>query len=176
MKRITSYDDFNPQRPDPLREGWKDAGYGYKEYRPPGMMQTLKRKAKSLFGVERGQDREKLTQIYDEIKNPPYQNYMTGVRDITGEHPALVCQLGPRNLSIMCDPRDPSIRWGGKELDLVDLELECDKLYRFIKMRLDLTENTHSPSDNTIKDTKNVFSSYPGVAGVAHRTVNTSLI
>jgi len=35
---------------------------------------------------------------------------------------------------------------------------------------------SHSPWDTTIKDMTNVFSSFPGIAGVAHRTVNTSLI
>jgi len=34
----------------------------------------------------------------------------------------------------------------------------------------------HSPWDTTVKDMTNVFSSFPGIAGVAHRTVNTSLI
>lgn len=35
---------------------------------------------------------------------------------------------------------------------------------------------SHSPWDTTIKDMTNVFSSFPGIAGVANRTVNTSLI
>ncbi len=34
----------------------------------------------------------------------------------------------------------------------------------------------HSPWDTTIKDMTNVFSSFPGIGGVAHRTVNNSLI
>lgn len=34
----------------------------------------------------------------------------------------------------------------------------------------------HSPWDTTIKDMTNVFSSFPGIGGVANRTVNTSLI
>jgi hypothetical protein len=176
MKNIISYDNFTPESFDPLQEGWKDAGYGYKRYQPPGMLQTLKRKTKSLFGIESSQDRERLGQIYKEIENPPYQGYISDVRDISGEYPALVCQLGPRNLSVMCDPQDPSIRWGGSELDLMDIDDECQRLYRFIKKHMGLTENTHSPTDNTIKDPKNMYSSYPGVGGVSNRTVNRSLI
>lgn len=176
MKNIVNFDDFVPGTPDSLQEGWGDAGYGYKKYQPPGMLQTLKRKTKSLFGIETGRDREKLSQIYQEIENPPYEDYISNVRDITGEYPSLVCQLGPRNLSIMCDPRDPSIRWGGSDLDLVDIEDECNRLYRFIKSHTDLSEDSHSPSDNTIKDPKNLYSSYPGVGGVDNRTVNRSLI
>jgi len=35
---------------------------------------------------------------------------------------------------------------------------------------------THSPWDTTIKDAKNIFSAFPGIGGVANRTVNTSLV
>jgi hypothetical protein len=35
---------------------------------------------------------------------------------------------------------------------------------------------THSPWDTTIKDTKNIFSAFPGIGGVANRTVNTGLV
>jgi len=41
-------------------------------------------------------------------------------------------------------------------------------------MRFD--ENSHSPWDTTIKDAKNIFSAFPGIGGVANRTVNRSLI
>ena len=35
---------------------------------------------------------------------------------------------------------------------------------------------THSPWDTTIKDAKNIFSAYPGIGGVANRTVNQGLV
>lgn len=37
-------------------------------------------------------------------------------------------------------------------------------------------ENSSSPWDTTIKDVKNLFSAFPGIGGVANRTVNRSLI
>jgi hypothetical protein len=67
MKNIISYDNFTPESSDPLQEGWKDAGYGYKRYQPPGMLQTMKRKTKSLFGIESSKDRERessLSRLY----------------------------------------------------------------------------------------------------------------
>jgi hypothetical protein len=130
MKNIKSYQDY---KENIIQEGFRDAGYGFKKYEPPSTMQTLKRKTKSLFGIENSEDRRKLEAIYSEIENPPYSNYLRSVRDISNEFPSLVCQLGPRDLSIDCDPKDPFIRWGNKQLDLVELEHECEKLYRSIK-------------------------------------------
>jgi hypothetical protein len=130
MKNIKSYQDY---KENIIQEGFRDAGYGFKKYQPPSTMQTLKRKTKSLFGIENAEDRRKLESIYSEIENPPYSNYLQSVRDLSNRFPSLVCQLGPRSLSIDCDPKDPSIRWGNKQLDLADLEHECERLYYFIK-------------------------------------------
>ena len=49
------------------------------------------------------------------------------------------------------------------------------KISSFSPMRR-FNENTHSPWDTTIKDAKNIFSAFPGIGGVANRTVNRSLI
>ena len=49
------------------------------------------------------------------------------------------------------------------------------KISSFSPMRR-FNENSTSPWDTTIKDTKNIFSAFPGIGGVANRTVNRSLI
>lgn len=49
------------------------------------------------------------------------------------------------------------------------------KVHNFYPM-MRFNENSHSPWDTTIKDAKNIFSAFPGIGGVANRTVNRSLI
>lgn len=130
MKNIKSYENFTQNN---IQEAFVDDGYGFKKYQAPGALQNLKRKTKNLLGIEDQGDRHKLQDIYKEIENPPYPNYLHSVRDLSTRYPILVCGLGVRNLSIDCDPKDPSIVWGNKKLDLKNLEDEGEKLYYFIK-------------------------------------------
>lgn len=57
----------------------------------------------------------------------------------------------------------------------VKKESESYRINSFSPMKR-FNENSHSPWDTTIKDTKNLFSAFPGIGGVANRTVNRSLI
>ena len=57
----------------------------------------------------------------------------------------------------------------------VKKELEDYRINSFLPMKR-FNENSHSPWDTTIKDAKNLFSAFPGIGGVANRTVNRSLI
>ena len=68
-----------------------------------------------------------------------------------------------------------------EDSDMYNYPLRCRvkkddyKISSFSPMRR-FNENSTSPWDTTIKDPKNIFSSFPGIGGVANRTVNRSLI
>jgi len=68
-----------------------------------------------------------------------------------------------------------------EEKDLGKCQVRCKvkkddyRINSFLPMRR-FNENSHSPWDTTIKDAKNIFSAFPGIGGVANRTVNRSLI
>lgn len=110
MKHIKIYEDF---KQGPLRK-------------EPSIFQKAWKGAKDLVGIESSKDREALETIHRIIGMNDSYGFVKNVREI--KPGVIVAWLNDQSLTV--DTETPEIIWKGKSLDLNDLDLEANTVYR----------------------------------------------
>jgi hypothetical protein len=114
MKHIKIFEDFN-------------------QFKKPSLLQKAVQAGKRFIGYEKKEDREALDKIYRAIgyKDPsgiPDRTFVENIREIK---PGVIVAwiLGK---SITVDSNESTIMYNGKNLELTDMEYECDSLYHVL--------------------------------------------
>lgn len=151
MKNVVHFDDFDSNSLGNVDESFlfpdRKKQFGqFQTYKRPGMLQQMARKAKSFVGMENKKDREDFEKFMSALMNPPYPDFISGIKDITGSDgvTAMVAYTGMGNLLVRCDDKDPIISFKGRDLDLADLEDECKRLVQILKLEAE----EHGPYPN----------------------------
>jgi len=150
MKNVIHYEDFDSNSKQSIQESFfssnKSKLGSLQPYKRPGMFQQMTRKAKSLAGIENKQDREDFEKLITALMNPPYPDFIRGIKDETGSDgvTTMVAYTDMGNLLVKCDDKDPMISFKGRNLDLTDLEEECERLVSLLKLEAE----HHGPYPN----------------------------
>lgn len=150
MKNVIRYEDFDANSKQSIQESFfgsnKPKLGSLQPYKRPGMLQQMTRKAKSFVGIENKQDREDFEKLITALMNPPYPDFIREIKDETGSDgvTAMVAYTDMGNLLVRCDDKDPMISFKGRNLDLADLEEECERLVSLLKLEAE----DHGPYPN----------------------------
>lgn len=120
----------------------------FEEVGKPSFFQRAVKGTKSFLGIESKEDRKTLDNIHriideDRIKvRTGEQGFVSNIREI--KPGVIVCSIASNSLTV--DTIDNEILYKGKELQLNDTQMECDKLYhslnRFLpKPKYDISFN-----------------------------------
>ena len=105
----------------------------FEEMERPSMFDRLKRnltkKGKEFIGYEKKDDRETLEHLHKIIGLNHSMDTVSNVREI--EPGVIVAWI--MNKSLTVDKNDHTIMYKGKELDVNNIELECESLYDELK-------------------------------------------
>ncbi len=150
MKNVIRYEDFDVNSKQSIQESFfgsnKPKLGSLQSYKRPGMLQQMARKAKSFVGIENKKDREDFEKLITALMNPPYPDFIRGIKDRTGSDgvTAMVAYTDMGSLLVRCDEEDPIISFKGRDLDLADLEDECERLVQILKLEAE----EHGPYPN----------------------------
>ena len=105
----------------------------FEEFKKPSLFQKAVQAGKKFIGYENEQDREALDGIYRAIYYKDSES--TGksfVQDVREINPGVIVAwiLGK---SITVDCNEPTIMYNGKNLELGDMDYECESLYNVLK-------------------------------------------
>ena len=106
----------------------------FEEFKKPSLFQKSVQAGKKFIGYENEQDRESLDSIYRAIAYK-YTSGMTDksfVQNVREINPGVIVAwiLGK---SITVDCNEPTIMYNGKNLELGDMDYECESLYNVLK-------------------------------------------
>lgn len=104
------------------------------KYKKPSFFNKFKKGFKDLHSIESKQDRETLYKVIERIKNPPYDGFISNIRMIGNE--TIAASIGNNTLVVDCNPQNPEIRFKGNNLDLNNIEFECQLLFNILKHRM----------------------------------------
>lgn len=110
MKHIQIYENFQE---GPMRK-------------PKGFFSKMVQGAKDVMGIENPQDRKSLESIYRTLDMDPSYEMVSNVRKI--KPGVMIASLNRKGLTV--DSETPEILWGGKVLDLNDIQGEARSLFR----------------------------------------------
>lgn len=150
MKNLVDYKQFNANSLQNVDESFLSPDRAklkpFQTYKKPGMLQQMARKAKSFVGIENKKDREDFEKLITALMNPPYPDFIRGIKDRTGSDgvTAMVAYTDMGSLLVRCDEEDPIISFKGRDLDLADLEDECARLVQILKLEAE----EHGPYPN----------------------------
>ena len=126
----------------------------FEEFNKPTMFQKALKGTKQFFGIESKEDRETIEELHRKISNDISKKgtdeliATKNVREIKPQ--VIVCNI--LNDTLTVDKNDNTIMYKGKDLQLKDIELECDRIYqalsRFLpKPNYDIVKNTKRTRD-----------------------------
>lgn len=110
MKHIQIYENF---KEGPMRK-------------PEGFFSKMVKGAKDVMGIENSEDRKSLESIYRTLDMDPSYEMVGNVRKI--KPGVMIAYLNSKSLTV--DSETPEIIWGGKPLDLNDIQGETRALFR----------------------------------------------
>ena len=99
----------------------------FEEFKKPNFLQRAFKSTKRFIGVESKDDRESLDTIYRTLSSD--FDFVKGIREI--KPGVVICNLVNGNITV--DLNDKTIIFRGKELELSDMDYECQRLYKKIK-------------------------------------------
>ena len=124
----------------------------FEEFKKPTMFQKALKGAKQFFGIENKEDRKTIEKIYRTISAHPVTSggyKIDYVKNIEEIKPGVIVAwlISGKTGNLTVDKNENTIIFDGKELQLKDLESECDRLYqslvRFLpKPNYDIVKNT----------------------------------
>jgi hypothetical protein len=94
--------------------------------KPEGFFSKMMKGAKDAMGIENPRDRKSLETIYRTIEMDPMYEMVDNVREIKPR--VMVAWLNGKSLTV--DSLTPEIIWGGKSLELNDIQGETRALFR----------------------------------------------
>lgn len=129
----------------------------FEEFKKPTIFQKALKGAKQFFGIENKEDRKIIEKIYRTINSHPVSSggYKVDIiKSVKEIKPGVIVAwlLSGKTGSLSVDKNENTIIFEGKELQLKDIELECDRLYqtlsRFLpKPNYDIVKNTSRTRD-----------------------------
>ena len=109
----------------------------FNQFKKPSLFQKAISAGKRFIGYEKEQDRSELDKIYRAIgyKDPsgmPDRSFIENVREIK---PGVIVAwiLGK---SITVDTNESTIMYNGRNLELTDMDYDCDSLYHILSKML----------------------------------------
>lgn len=129
----------------------------FEEFKKPSLFQRAVKGTKRFFGVENSEDRKTIEKIYRSIGAHPVSSggYKVDlIKNVEEIKPGVIVAwlLSAKTGSLTVDKNENTIIFEGKELQLKDIESECDRLYqslvRFLpKPKYDIIKNTSRTRD-----------------------------
>ncbi len=101
----------------------------FEEFKKPTFLQRAFKGAKRFIGVESKEDRESIETINRTLDSG--FDFVKGIREI--KPGVIVCNLVNGNVTV--DLNDETIIFRGKELELSDMNYECQELYNKLKRK-----------------------------------------
>lgn len=110
----------------------------FEEMKKPSLLQRAVKGTKRFFGYEKKEDRETIEKIHRIIDSPSLTsggykvNFVKSIKEIK---PGVIVAwlLTSTTGSLTVDTNENTIMFDGKELELSDMEYECQSLYSRLK-------------------------------------------
>jgi hypothetical protein len=105
----------------------------FEEFKKPSLFQKAVQAGKKFIGYENEQDREALDGIYRAIYyKDPESTGKSFVQDVREINPGvIVARILGKSITVDCN--EPTIMYNGKNLELGDMDYECESLYNVLK-------------------------------------------
>ena len=112
MKHLKIFEDFNT-------------------FKKPSLFQKAVQAGKKIMGYEKKEDREELDRIYKAIGYRDQSTNKSFIDNVKEIKPGVILAwiLGK---SLTVDTNESSILYNGRNLELTDMDYECDSLYQFL--------------------------------------------
>ena len=112
MKHLKIFEDFNT-------------------FKKPSLFQKAVQAGKKIMGYEKKEDREELDRIYKAIGYRDESTNKSFIDNVKEIKPGVILAwiLGK---SLTVDTNESSILYNGRNLELTDMDYECDSLYQFL--------------------------------------------
>ena len=112
MKHLKIFEDFNT-------------------FKKPSLFQKAVQAGKKIMGYEKKEDREELDRIYKAIGYRDQSTNKSFIDNVKEIKPGVILAwiLGK---SLTVDTNESSIIYNGRNLELTDMDYECDSLYQFL--------------------------------------------
>lgn len=112
MKHLKIFEDFNT-------------------FKKPSLFQKAVQAGKKIMGYEKKEDREELDRIYKAIGYRDESTNKSFIDNVKEIKPGVILAwiLGK---SLTVDTNESSIIYNGRNLELTDMDYECDSLYQFL--------------------------------------------
>lgn len=114
----------------------------FEEFKKPSLLQRAVKGTKRFFHMENKEDRETIEKIYRAINASPVTSggykvdFVTNVRE--AKPGVMIAWILGKSLTV--DDNDKTIMYAGKELELSDMEYECDALFNRLYSIIDTTD------------------------------------
>lgn len=114
----------------------------FEEFKKPSLLQRAVKGTKRFFHMENKEDRETIEKIYRAINASPVTSggykvdFVTNVRE--AKPGVMIAWILGKSLTV--DDNDKTIMYAGKELELSDMDYECDALFNRLYSIIDTTD------------------------------------